>query len=236
MSNQNLLYAGKAKSLYHTQDPNTLLCVFRDDTSAFNGVKLAKLANKGKINNQFNAFIMEYLQDRGIQTHFIALKDDTSSLVRVLEMLPIECVVRNRAAGSLCKRLGIEKGQAFHPPIFEFFLKDDGLGDPFINESHITAFGWATEAEIAEMKMISLQVNNILAKLFDEADLTLVDFKLEFGRAHGSLFLGDEITPDGCRIWDKLTHKIMDKDRFRQELGDVVETYIEVAQRLKIPL
>jgi phosphoribosylaminoimidazole-succinocarboxamide synthase len=228
-----ILYSGKAKSLYKSGSLDELICVFRDDTSAFNGVKLAKLNNKGKVNNQFNAFIMQKLHQAGIKTHFIELIDDITCKVQSLDMIKVECVIRNFAAGSLCKRLAISEGSSLCPPVFEFFLKDDQLGDPFINESHILTFNWATESEIKQMKHVTHQVNNILVDLFKQSGMLLVDYKLEFGRNKtGEIILGDELTPDGCRIWDESTKKIMDKDRFRKDLGNVVETYQEVFNRL----
>ncbi len=157
-------------------------------------------------------------------------------LVKKLAMIPVECVVRNYAAGSLVRRLGVEEGLQLTPPTFELFLKNDALGDPFINESHVQAFGWATLEQLAEMKAYSFKVNDVLNKLFDDAGLLLVDFKLEFGLFHGKIVLGDEFSPDGCRLWDKETRKKMDKDRFRQGLGDVIEAYEEVAHRLGVPL
>ena len=205
---------------------------FRDDTSAFDGKKTAALENKGKVNNQFNAFIMEFLSTKEINTHFIKLLSNNESLVRNLDMFPIECVVRNRATGSLCKRLGIEDGYILETPLFEFFLKDDDLGDPLINDNHIISFGWATKEELSVMQSITLKVNEILVDFFSEANLLLIDFKLEFGKFKDQIMLGDEFTPDGCRLWDKDTLNKMDKDRFRQDLGNVIETYGEVADRL----
>ena len=223
---------GKAKSLYTTNDEQYLVMEFRDDTSAFDGKKTAALENKGKVNNQFNAFIMEFLSTKEINTHFIKLLSNNESLVRNLDMFPIECVVRNRATGSLCKRLGIEDGYILETPLFEFFLKDDDLGDPLINDNHIISFGWATKEELGVMQSITLKVNEILVDFFSEANLLLIDFKLEFGKFKDQIMLGDEFTPDGCRLWDKDTLNKMDKDRFRQDLGDVIETYGEVADRL----
>jgi phosphoribosylaminoimidazole-succinocarboxamide synthase len=156
--------------------------------------------------------------------------------VKKLDMIPVECVVRNYAAGSLVKRLGVEEGIKLEPSTFELFLKNDEKGDPFINESHVVAFGWGTAEQLVEMKKLSLKVNEVLNKLFDDAGLLLVDFKLEFGVFHGQIVLGDEFSPDGCRLWDKETRKKMDKDRFRQGLGDVIEAYEEVAKRLGVPL
>jgi phosphoribosylaminoimidazole-succinocarboxamide synthase len=199
-------------------------------------VKLAQLERKGVVNNHFNAFIMEALREKGIANHFIKLINDDTSLVKRLSMLPVECVVRNYAAGGICKRLGIEQGMALNPPTFEFFYKNDALGDPMINDSHIITFGWATQAQIEQMKTLTQAVNVILKEMFEKAGMILVDYKLEFGMFQGEMLLGDEFTPDGCRIWDLETKKVLDKDRFRQDLGNVVEAYEEVAHRLGIPL
>jgi len=228
------LYSGKAKSVYLTDDPDFLILHFRDDTSAFNAEKLEKLANKGQVNNKINAFIMQHLENAGVATHFRELISNDESIVKRCEMLPVECVVRNVATGSLCKRLAIEDGIELEPPIFEFFYKDDSLGDPMINEAHMLTFKWATQNDIDEMKKMSFEVNKILKPLFFDAGLILVDYKLEFGRFHGELLLGDEFTPDGCRLWDVETGKKLDKDRFRNDLGGVVEAYEEVATRLGI--
>ena len=223
---------GKAKSLYATSNPDQLIMEFRDDTSAFDGKKIEALDNKGKVNNQFNAFVMEFLSSKGIETHLIELLSSNESLVYKLDMFPIECVVRNRATGSLCKRLGVEDGLLLDPPLFEFFLKDDALGDPLINDHHIVSFGWATQEEADLMREMTLKVNDLLVDFFKEANLILVDYKLEFGMFKGKMLLADEFTPDGCRLWDKDTLTKMDKDRFRQDLGNVIETYSEVAERL----
>ncbi len=230
------LYAGKAKSVYRTNEPDKLILLFRDDTSAFDGQKVDQLDRKGMVNNRFNAFIMDLLAENGIPTHHIRLLSDQESLVKNLAMIPVECVIRNIAAGSLCRRLGVEDGMDLNPPVFEFFLKNDALHDPMINESHIRTFHWATDEEVEQMKVLTYRVNDILTRRFDEADLLLVDFKLEFGRFDGQIVLGDEFTPDGCRLWDKQTRQKMDKDRFRQGLGGVVEAYEAVARRLGVPL
>jgi phosphoribosylaminoimidazole-succinocarboxamide synthase len=192
--------------------------------------------HKGSVNNKFNAFIMDELRKSGIPTHHVKLLNENESLVRSLEMIPVECVVRNYAAGSICKRLGLEKGIKFSEPVFEFFYKDDTLGDPMINESHIATFNWATEVEIEKMKLLTFQVNTILSKLFLDVGITLVDYKLEFGRCEGEIVLGDEFTPDGCRLWDVNTNKVLDKDRFRQDMGGVIEAYLEVAERLGVSI
>ena len=232
----DLISEGKAKSLYETSDKSELLMVYRDDTSAFDGKKKEALKGKGEINNKFNAFIMQHLANNEIETHFLKLIDKNESLVKRLDMLPVECVVRNIATGSLCRRLGVEEGIKFEEPLFEFFLKDDELGDPLINDNHITAFGWGTEEEIAIMKETTFKINHLLCALFKEVGLILVDYKVEYGRCNGSLILGDEFTPDGCRIWDAETGESLDKDRFRKDLGDVVESYQIVAHKLGISL
>ena len=224
--------AGKAKSMFTTGNPNELIMEFRDDASAFDGKKRASLAGKGAVNNQFNAFIMNYLGENGIAHHLIDLMDNTHSLVRSLEMFPIECVIRNRATGSICRRLGTEDGLILEKPLFEFFLKDDDLGDPLINRNHIVSFGWAKDDQLDEMISTSHKVNELLTKLFADSGMILVDFKLEFGVSDGKILLGDEFTPDGCRLWDDQTLEKLDKDRFRQDLGDVIESYHMVAHRL----
>ena len=236
MEKRNELYRGKAKSVYTTDDPDRLVLLFRNDTSAFDGKKIEQLDRKGMVNNRFNAFIMQKLEEAGIPTQFDALLSDNECLVKKLDMIPVECVVRNFAAGSLVKRLGVEEGMALTPPTFELFLKDDAKGDPFINQSHVVTFGWATAEQLARMQELTLKINDILKGLFDAAGLLLVDFKLEFGLSKGEIVLGDEFSPDGCRLWDKETRKKMDKDRFRQGLGGVIEAYEEVAHRLGVPL
>ena len=230
------LYSGKAKSVFKTSDPARLVMVFRDDTSAFDGVKVEKLDRKGMVNNHFSAFIMDQLEAAGVATHHERLLSETESLVKRLDMIPLECVVRNIATGSLCKRLGVEDGIDLVPPTFEFFLKNDDLHDPMINEYHIRSFNWASQSEIDVMIARTFEVNDILTKMFSAAGMLLVDFKLEFGRFDGVLLRGDEFTPDGCRLWDTDTRKKLDKDRFRRGLGGVVEAYEEVAMRLGVDL
>ena len=199
-------------------------------------LKIQQFNNKGMINNKFNYFIMKKLEAAGIPTQVEGLLSDTELLVKKLEMVPVECVVRNYTAGSICKRLPVKEGQKLETPTFEFFLKDDALHDPMVNDSHIISFGWGTQEDIDQMKALSLKINDVLKKLFDDAGLILVDFKLEFGKFHGQLLLGDEFSPDGCRLWDKKTMKKLDKDRFRQNLGGVMEAYEEVAHRIGVPL
>lgn len=228
------LYRGKAKSVYTTDNPDVMIMEFRDDTSAFDGEKMEQLDRKGMVNNRFNAFVMEHLEANGVPTHFEGLLGPVESAVKKLEMMPVECVVRNFAAGSLVKRLGVEEATELSPPTFELFLKNDALHDPMINESHCETFGWASKEHLAEMKALTYRVNELLKSLFDDAGMLLVDYKLEFGLFKGKVVLGDEFSPDGCRIWDKETKKKMDKDRFRQGLGSVIETYEEVGRRLGI--
>jgi len=234
MEKTGVLYAGKAKTVHTTADKDLMVLEFRNDTSAFDGEKMEQLDNKGRVNNLFNAFVMQKLQDAGIETHFVKLLSDHESLVRNLKMLPVECVVRNRAAGSIVRRLGVEEGQEMNPPIFEFFLKNDELHDPMINDFHIETFGWASQTEIAEMKELTFKVNKVLKDLFTDGGMLLVDYKLEFGVFDGRVVLGDEFSPDGCRLWDAKTMEKMDKDRFRQGLGNVVESYMEVGRRIGI--
>ena len=228
------LYAGKAKSVYTTDDDDLLIIHFRNDTSAFDGERIEQLDRKGMVNNKFTAFIMDELEKAGVKTHHVKLLSDEEAVVKKLDMLPIECVVRNISAGSICKRLGVEEGLDLNPPTFEFFLKNDALHDPMLNDYHIRSFGWATDEEIEQMKVLTFKVNDVLKKMFADAGMLLVDYKLEFGRFKGELLLGDEFSPDGCRLWDTDTRKKLDKDRFRQGLGDVIEAYEEVGHRLGI--
>ena len=230
------LYRGKAKTVYSTDNPELLILEFRNDTSAFDGLRIEQLDRKGMVNNKFNYFIMTKLRDEGIPVQVAALLSDNEVLVKKLDMVPVECVVRNRAAGSLVKRLGVEEGKELNPPTFELFLKNDALHDPMVNESHCKAFGWATDEQLATMKELSFKINTILTDIFDKAGLILVDYKLEFGLFKGEITLGDEFSPDGCRLWEKETLKKMDKDRFRQGLGGVIEAYEEVATRIGVPL
>ncbi len=236
MEKKTELYRGKAKSVYTTDDPERLILHFRNDTSAFDGEKIEQLDRKGMVNNKFNHFIMQKLESAGIPTQIDRLNKDDEAIVKKLDMIPVECVVRNIATGSIVRRLGVEDGIDLNPPTFEFFLKNDALHDPMINEFHIRTFGWAEDHEIETMKQLTFKVNEILTKLFADAGMLLVDYKLEFGRFKGQIVLGDEFTPDGCRLWDADTRNKLDKDRFRQGLGGVVEAYEEVAHRLGVDL
>jgi phosphoribosylaminoimidazole-succinocarboxamide synthase len=240
MEKRQELYKGKAKTVYATDDPELLVMHYRDDVSAFDGAKLAKLNQKGETNNRINAYVMEKLAAAGVATHFVRLLNERESLVKAMKMIPVECVVRNVCAGSMAKRYGIAEGTKLPEPIFEFFLKSDALHDPLVNDDHIRVLGWATTAEIAQMKDLTHRVNRVLKPLFGDAGIDLVDYKLEFGHPvsdlGGSLVLGDEFTPDGCRLWDARSGEKMDKDRFRRDLGSVIEHYREVGRRIGAPL
>ena len=240
MEKRKELYRGKAKTVYATDDPHRLVMHYRDDVSAFDGVKLAKLDLKGETNNRINAFVMGKLAAAGVATHFVQLLNERESLVKAMKMVPVECVVRNVCAGSMAKRFGIEEGRRLPEPIFEFFLKSDALHDPLCNDDHIRVLGWASAAEIGEMRALTHKVNAVLQPLFADAGIDLVDYKLEFGHPTddpgGALVLGDEFTPDGCRLWDAKTGEKLDKDRFRRDLGEVIEHYREVARRIGAPL
>ncbi|MBM4317147.1 MAG: phosphoribosylaminoimidazolesuccinocarboxamide synthase [Deltaproteobacteria bacterium] len=231
---QDQIREGKSKILFSTKDPNQIIQYFKDDATAFNALKKGTIKNKGLINNRISSSLFQYLERKGIQTHFIKQLSEREMLVKKLEIIPVEVVIRNRAAGSLCKRLAIEKGMSFDPALVEYFYKSDALGDPLISEGHILHFRWATAKELSLMVETSLKVNEVLRPVFKEIGLELIDFKLEFGRdAEGKVFLADEFTADGCRLWDLQTQEPMDKDRFRQDLGGVDEAYLEVSKRLQ---
>ncbi|MBD2800283.1 phosphoribosylaminoimidazolesuccinocarboxamide synthase [Xenorhabdus szentirmaii] len=230
------LYRGKAKTVYTTDNADLLVLEFRNDTSALDGERIEQFERKGMVNNKFNHFVMSKLEEAGIPTQMERLLSDNESLVKKLDMVPVECVIRNRAAGSLVKRLGVEEGMLLDPPLFDLFLKDDAKHDPMVNESYCETFGWVSKANLAEMKRLSYKANEVLSKLFDDAGLILVDFKLEFGLFKGQVVLGDEFSPDGSRLWDKQTMDKMDKDRFRQSLGGLIEAYEEVARRIGVIL
>ena len=206
-----------------------LIQYFKDDASAFDGKKKGTIVDKGVMNNHMSTRIFEYLEENGVKTHFVKNLNDREMLVKSLKIIPVEVVLRNVAAGSLCKRLGIEEGREFNEqPILEFFYKSDPLGDPMINECHVDIFGWATKEEVEILKSEGLKVNKLMVDFFKERKIRLVDFKVEFGRHNGKVLLGDEISPDGCRLWDWDTNEKMDKDRFRFNLGSVEEKYQQV--------
>ena len=229
-----LLYEGKAKRLYETEQPDELLMEFKDDATAFNGEKKAQFENKGRMNQALSLLLMQLLEKEGVPTHFVRQIDDIHMVVKNVEIIKVEVVVRNVAAGSLCKRTWFQEGEPLKAPIVEYFLKDDALGDPMIADDHIREMALATPEELAFLKAEALRINAILKPFFQKAGLNLIDFKLEFGRLSSdpkTIILADEITPDTCRLWDAATGEKMDKDRFRRDLGNVMESYAEVLKR-----
>lgn len=233
MQKGEFMYEGKAKKIYKTEDPSLVIVEFKDDATAFDGVKKDTLADKGILNNRLSSIFFELLEDKGVATHYVKPLTDREMLVKVLEIIPVEVIVRNIAAGSLSKRLGIEEGTEMKKTVLEFSLKDDELHDPMINHYHIYSMELATAEEMAEIEKAALQVNDILVPYLLEKGIILVDFKLEFGRHKGKILLGDEISPDTCRFWDKSSKEKLDKDRFRRDMGGVVEAYREVLRRLE---
>jgi phosphoribosylaminoimidazole-succinocarboxamide synthase len=238
MSRRKKIYEGKAKDLYEGPEPGTLIQYFKDDATAFNAEKHAIIEGKGVLNNRISEFIMTNLNAIGVPTHFIRRLNMREQLIREVEIIPLEVVVRNIAAGSISKRLGIPEGEMLPRSIVEFYYKNDALGDPIVAEEHITAFNWAATQEIDDIMALALRINDYLSGLFGGVGIRLVDFKLEFGRLYeGDMVrtvLADEISPDSCRLWDARTNNKLDKDRFRQDLGGVSEAYAEVAERLGI--
>ena len=232
MTRKELLYEGKAKRVYATDDPTRCIIEFKDDATAFNGVKKGTIADKGVMNNEMSSYLFAMLATAGVGNHFIQRLSDREMLVRRVQIIPLEVIVRNIVAGSMSKRLGIAEGARLATPVIEFSYKNDELGDPLVNEDHIQALGAATDAEVADLRRLALEVNTLLKERFAAAGIILVDFKLEFGRADGVILLADEISPDTCRFWDSATGKKLDKDRFRRDLGGVEEGYHEVFRRL----
>jgi phosphoribosylaminoimidazole-succinocarboxamide synthase len=238
MSRRKKIYEGKAKVLYEGPEPGTLIQYFKDDATAFNAEKHAVIEGKGVLNNRISEFIMTNLNAIGVPTHFIRRINMREQLIRELEIIPLEVVVRNVAAGSISKRLGIPEGDQLPRSIVEFYFKNDALGDPIVSEEHITAFNWASTQELDDIMALALRVNDYLCGMFGAVGIRLIDFKLEFGRLYeGEMMrtvLADEVSPDSCRLWDAQTNKKLDKDRFRQDLGGLSEAYAEVATRLGI--
>ena len=238
MSKRRRIYEGKAKVLYEGPEPGTLVQHFKDDATAFNAEKHEVIEGKGVLNNRISEYIFLQLAQLGIQTHFIKALNMREQLIREAEIVPLEVVIRNVAAGSLVKRLGLKEGEPLPRPLIEFYYKDDALGDPLISEDHIAVFGWATQNELDEIMTIAVRINDFLIGLFAGAGIRLVDFKLEFGRVWEGdvqrIILADEISPDNCRLWDISSDEKLDKDRFRQDLGGLVDAYQEVARRLGI--
>ena len=230
----NLLYEGKAKTVYETDNPNELLIYFKDDATAFNGEKHETIEGKGIINNKISQFFFKQLKDRGIKSHFVEKIGEREMIVKRLDMIKLEVVVRNIVAGSLVKRLGLEEGTPLTVPVVEYYYKSDELGDPMLNRYHIMSLDLAKIDELNQMEHIAFSVNTILRELLKAKNVDLIDFKLEFGRFDGEVLLADEISPDNCRFWDTVTHEKLDKDRFRQDLGGVVEAYKEMLDRLTL--
>lgn len=238
MSRRKILYEGKAKILFEGPEPGTLIQYFKDDATAFNNKKKAVINGKGVLNNRISECLMKRLNDIGVPTHFIKALNMREQLVHEAEIIPLEVIVRNLAAGSICKRLGLEEGMELNRPLIEFCYKNDDLGDPLVSEDHILTFEWADLFELEEIKILSQRINDFLTGLFFGIGIRLVDFKLEFGRGiiegQPHLMLADEISPDSCRLWDVQTKEKMDKDRFRRDLGGLSEAYEEVARRLGV--
>ena len=230
----NPIYEGKAKKLFTTDDPEILLLEYKDSFTAFNGEKKATITGKGRLNNAITAIIFDHLAKNNIPSHFVKKIDDIRQLVRKVEIVPLEVVIRNIATGSLCKNFGVKEGLVLSRPLLGFYYKDDDLGDPLVTEDHALILGWAKEDELAVIKEQSLKINEILSAFFASLNLKLVDFKLEFGRTKdGKIVLADEISPDTCRFWDMTTGDRLDKDRFRKDLGNVLEAYEEILRRLE---
>jgi len=238
MSRRRRIYEGKAKILYEGPEPGTLIQHFKDDATAFNAKKHEVIEGKGVLNNRISEYIFQHLNDIGVPTHFIRRLNMREQLIREVEIVPLEVVVRNVAAGSLSKRLGIEEGTQLPRSIIEFYYKNDTLGDPMVSEEHITAFGWASPQEIDDIMALAIRVNDFLSGLFLGVGIRLVDFKMEAGRLWENdmmrIVVADEISPDSCRLWDIKTNDKLDKDRFRRDLGGLLEAYTEVAKRLGI--
>ena len=232
MEKKAQIYEGKAKILYDTDDPDLVIQYFKDDATAFNAQKKGAIADKGIMNNKISTKIFEFLKSQGIPTHHVETLSDREMLCKKVEIVKVEVIIRNKAAGSLCRLLGLEEGIALKQPLLEFSYKEDELGDPLINEGHIQMLEIATDEEITEIKKYAFKINDLMKQFFDQLNLELIDFKLEFGRHKGKIILADEISPDTCRIWEKGTGKKLDKDRFRHDLGNIEEAYQEVLSRV----
>ena len=232
MGDSVLLYEGKAKIMYSTDNEDEIRVYYKDDATAFNGVKKAQIENKGVLNNSITTALFEILEQKGIKTHFIKKLSDREQLCKRVEIIPLEVIVRNVAAGSMAKRYGIEEGTALKTTVFELSYKNDELGDPLINDYHAVAMGLATFEELLEIYHLASEINDTLKDVFLKKDINLIDFKVEFGRFHGEIILADEISPDTCRFWDVKTGEKLDKDRFRRDLGNVTEAYVEILSRI----
>jgi len=233
MKKMEQLYEGKAKKVFATDDPTLVLVDYKDDATADNGLKKGTIIGKGAVNNRVTNHLMRLLETHGIPTHYVRELSDRETVVKRVTIVPLEVIVRNIAAGSLAKRLGLAEGTRMAKTVLEFCYKDDDLGDPMVNDYHIAAMGWATDGELALISQYSLKVNDVLTAYLKEAGVELIDFKLEFGKtADGTIVLADEISPDTCRFWDSATHEKLDKDRFRRDMGGVEDAYNEILKRL----
>lgn len=233
MTKTKQLYEGKAKKVWATDDENIVIVDYKDDATAFNGIKKGTIAGKGVVNNKMSNYLMQLLEKHGVPTHFVKELSDRETAVKKVTIVPLEVIIRNRAAGSICKRLGLEEGMDFVCPSIEFSYKDDDLGDPLINGYHAVSCGFATGEEVERIKELAFKVNDVLKEYFASIGVELIDFKLEFGKtADGTIVLADEISPDTCRFWDIKTHEKLDKDRFRRDLGGVEEAYEEMMKRV----
>ncbi len=234
MEKKELLYEGKAKKVFTTEDPDVLIVSYKDDATAFNGLKKGTIVGKGAINNRMTNYIFKKLEAKGVPTHLIEELNDRETAVKKVEIVPLEVIIRNFSAGSFAKKMGMEEGVKFSRPTLEFSYKNDDLGDPFINKYYALALELATEEEIDAITRYAFQVNEVMQEYFTSLNIELIDFKIEFGRYHGQIVLADEVSPDTCRLWDKDTHEKLDKDRFRRDLGNVEDAYQEVFRRLGI--
>ncbi len=233
MEKREMLYEGKAKKVFKTDNAEEYIIEYKDDATAFNAKKKGTIEHKGIVNNKMTSIIFALLEEKGIPTHFVKMIDDTHQLVKAVEIVPLEVIIRNTAAGSVCKNFGLEEGVDFDITVQEFCYKNDDLGDPMVNNSHILALGLAAQDEVDVIREYTFKINDILKDFFIKRNLKLIDFKVEFGRLpDGTIVLADEISPDTCRLWDKDTNKKLDKDRFRRDLGEVEEAYQEVLNRV----
>lgn len=232
MQKKDLLYEGKAKKVYTTENPDAYIVSYKDDATAFNGLKKGTIVGKGVVNNRMSNFMFKLLEEKGIKTHYIEELNDRETVVKKVEIVPLEVIVRNVAAGSLSKRLGIAEGTPMKKTVLEYSYKDDDLGDPMINDYHIFAMELATEEELKQIADMSFKINDLMKEFFDSVNVDLIDFKLEFGRCPEGIILADEISPDTCRFWDKATGEKLDKDRFRRDMGGVEDAYAEMMKRI----
>lgn len=232
MKKTEQLYEGKAKKVFATENPDYCIVSYKDDATAFNGLKKGTIVGKGVVNNKMSNYLCKMLEEKGIPTHFVEELNDRDTVVKKVEIVPLEVIVRNKTAGSLSKRLGLPEGTPMKTTVLEFCYKDDDLGDPIVNEYHILAAELATKEEIDKISSMALKINEILCEFFKSVNIDLIDFKLEFGRYKGDIILADEISPDTCRFWDVNTQEKLDKDRFRRDMGGVEEAYAEVMKRI----